>query len=71
MDLGLAGTAASPVVRLAARWSQALIVGGGDGGIVVVGKQETMPKFDAVKLGQRVSRFLHTYVQIDNKAESR
>ena len=61
MDFGLAGTTGPPVLRLAARWSRALIDGGGDGGMVVVGKQKTMSKFDAVKLGQRARRFLSMY----------
>jgi hypothetical protein len=60
VDLGLAGTTASPVVWLAARWSWALIVGGGDGGMVMVRKQEMIRKHNIVELGSRVHRFLQT-----------
>ena len=54
VDLALAGTTGSAAVRLAARWSQALMVGGGEGGMVVVRKQELISKYKFIKHGSRV-----------------
>jgi hypothetical protein len=57
VDLGLAGMAGGSALRLAARWSRALI-GGGELGMAVVGKQKIRPTQDAGKPGLRVRRFL-------------
>jgi len=47
----LAGRTDSAAVRLAACWSWALIVGGGDGGMVVVQKQEMISNTTSLNVG--------------------
>ena len=51
MDLDLAGRTDSAAVQLAAHWSQALIVGGGNGGMVVVQKQEMISNTTSLNMG--------------------
>ena len=53
MDFDLAGTTGSAAVRLATHWSWALMVGGGEGGMVVVRKQELISKHKFIKHGSR------------------
>ena len=61
VDLALAGTTGSAAVQLAARWSQALMVGGGEGGMVVVREQELISKHKFVEHGSRVRIYRRTY----------
>ena len=51
VDLDLAGRTDSAAVWLAACWSWALIVGGGDGGMVVVQKQEMISNTTSLNMG--------------------